>query len=96
VTHLAGQVEDHLVAAHEIVHRALLADVGDVDVHAVGDAVDIEQVAAVVVDERIDENKVTYQFCNQIMGSPSCWLLQHGAWLNRVHAHRLPIICRDE
>ena len=36
----------------------LLADVGDVDAHAVGDAVDVEQVAAVVGDQRVDEQHV--------------------------------------
>ena len=36
----------------------LLADVGDVDADAVLDAVDVEQVAAVVGDQRIDEQDV--------------------------------------
>ena len=36
----------------------LLADVGDVDAHAIGDAVDVEQVAAVVGDQRVDEQHV--------------------------------------
>ena len=38
VAHLTGEVEDHILAAHEIVHRALLPDVGDVHRHAVLDA----------------------------------------------------------
>ena len=58
VTDLAGEVEDDLPVAHQIVHRALLPDVGDVDAHAVGDAVDVEQVAAVVGDQRVDEQHV--------------------------------------
>ena len=58
VAHLPGEVEDDVAVAHEIVHRRLLADVGDVDAHAIGDAVDVEQVAAVVGDERIDEQHV--------------------------------------
>jgi hypothetical protein len=43
---------------HQVVHRALLAHVGDVDAHAVLDARDVEQVAAVVGDERVDEQHV--------------------------------------
>ena len=45
VAHLAGEVEDDLAIAHQMVHRAFLADVGDVDADAVGDAVDVEEVA---------------------------------------------------
>ena len=58
VAHLAREVEDDVAIAHEIVHRRLLADVGDVDVHAIGDAVDVEEVAAVVGDQRVDEQDV--------------------------------------
>ena len=58
VAHLAGEVEDDVAVAHEVVHRALLADVGDVDADAIGDAVDVEQVAAVVGDQRVDEQHV--------------------------------------
>ena len=36
----------------------LLPDVGDVDADAIGDAVDVEQVAAVVGDQRVDEQDV--------------------------------------
>ena len=36
----------------------LLAHVGDVDTHAIGNAVDVEQVAAVVGDERVDQQHV--------------------------------------
>jgi len=55
---LAGEVEDHGAVAHEVVHRALLTDVRDVDVQAVREAVDVEQIAAVVGDERIDQQDV--------------------------------------
>ena len=58
VADLAGEVEDDVAVAHQVVHRRLLADVGDVDAHAVGDAVDVEQVAAVVGDQRVDEQHV--------------------------------------
>ena len=47
-----------VVIAHQVVHRALLAHVGDVHAHAIRDAVDVEQVAAVVGDERVDEQDV--------------------------------------
>jgi hypothetical protein len=55
VAHLTREAEDDVAAAHEIVHRRLLADVGDVDLHAIGDAIDVEQVAAVVGDQRVDQ-----------------------------------------
>ncbi len=42
----------------EDVHRRLVADVGDVDAHAVLDAVDVEPVAAVVGIERVDNQHV--------------------------------------
>ncbi len=58
VAHLAGEVEDHRPVAHQVVHRRVLTDVRDVDVHAIGDAVDVEHVAAVVGDQRIDEEHV--------------------------------------
>ena len=51
VADLPGKIENHIVIAHQVVHGALLADVGDVDLEAVFDAVDVEQVPAVVADE---------------------------------------------
>ena len=58
VADLSGEIEDDLATAHEIVHRAGLAHVGDVDAHAIFDAGDVEQVAAVVGNQRIDEQDV--------------------------------------
>src|SRR5581483_6557027 len=58
VAHLAGEVEDDGAILHEVVHRALLPDVGDVDLDAVRDAVDVEQVAAVRGNQRVDEKDV--------------------------------------
>src|SRR6185295_15340971 len=58
VADLAGEAEDDVAIPDQIVHRRLLADVGDVHPHAIGDAVDVEQVAAVVGDERVDEQDV--------------------------------------
>ena len=47
-----------VAVAHQVVHRALLADVGDVDAQAIVDAVDVEQIAAVVGDQRVDQQHV--------------------------------------
>ena len=58
VADLAGEVEDHLAALHQVVHRAGLAHVGDVHRDAVLDAGDVEQVAAVVGNQRIDQQDV--------------------------------------
>ena len=58
VADLSRQAEDDIAIAHQVVHRRLLADVGDVDLHAIGDAVDVEQVAAVIGDQGIDEQHV--------------------------------------
>ncbi len=55
VTDLAGEVEDHVLAAHQIVHGAGLAHVGDVEPHAILHRLDVEQVAARIRDERVDE-----------------------------------------
>ena len=53
-----GQVEDDVPVAHQIVHRARLAHIRDVHAHAIGDAVDVEEVAAVVGNERVDDEDV--------------------------------------
>src|SRR5438132_1691297 len=45
VAHLAGEVEDHRAVADQVVHRRLLAHVGDVHAQSIGEAVDVEQVA---------------------------------------------------
>ena len=58
VADLPGEIEDDLAVAHEVVHRARLPDVGDVDAHAILDARDVEEVAAVVGNERVDEQDV--------------------------------------
>ena len=55
VADLAGQVEDHVGARHERVHGMRIAHVGDVDLYQVLDAGDVEAVAAVVGNERIDQ-----------------------------------------
>ena len=58
MAHLAGEVEDHLAVAHEVVHRAFLPDVGDVHADAVGDAVDVEEICARIRDQRIHQQHV--------------------------------------
>ena len=55
VTHLAGQVEDHVLVANQVVHGALLPDVGDIHTHPILDVSDVEQVPAVLGNQRIDE-----------------------------------------
>ena len=61
VADLPGEVEDDLLVLHQEVHRALVADVGDVHPYVTIDAVDVVQVAAVVGDERIDQQHVGAQ-----------------------------------
>ena len=46
VAHLAGEIEDDLAVAHEVIHRAFLTDIRDVDPHSIGDAIDVEKVGA--------------------------------------------------
>ena len=58
VTDLASEIEDDVPPGDEIVHRRLLADVGDVDAHPISDAIDVEQVAAVIRNERVDQQHV--------------------------------------
>ena len=66
---MPGQVEDHVGARHERVHGMRIAHVGDVDLHQVLDAGDVEAVAAVVGNERIDQQHArsqVYQAVRQI------------------------------
>jgi hypothetical protein len=58
VAHLPGEVEDHLAVLHEVIHRARLPDVGDVDLDAILDAGDVEQIAAILGDQRVDEQDI--------------------------------------
>ena len=58
VAHLAGQVEDHLARPYQVGHRRALPDIRDVDAQPILDAVDVEEIATVVVDERIDDQDV--------------------------------------
>src|SRR5205814_2444747 len=55
---LPRKIEDDVPIANERIHRRLLPDVGHVDVHSIGDAVDVEQVSAVIGNEGIDEQHV--------------------------------------
>ncbi len=58
VAHLAGEIEDDLAIAHQVVHRAFLAHVGDVHPDLVGDAVDVEEVRAGVGNERVHQQHI--------------------------------------
>ncbi len=58
VAHLAREIEDDVAIADEIVHCRLLADIGDVDAHAISDAVDVEQIAAVVGNQRVYQQDI--------------------------------------
>ena len=60
VAHLAGQVEQHLLAAHQVLH-AVAAHVGDVDADLVLVAVEVEQVAAVVGQQAVDRGHLRAQ-----------------------------------
>ena len=42
MTDLTREIEDDLAIPHQVVHRAGLPDVGDVDADPVRDAVDVE------------------------------------------------------
>ena len=57
VAHLAGEVEEHLLPAHEVLH-AVPAHVGDVDADLVLVAGEVEQVAAVVGQQAVDRGHV--------------------------------------
>ena len=58
VADLAGEVENHVAALHQVIHRARLPHIGDVDRHLVFNAGDVEQVAAVLGNQRVDEQHV--------------------------------------
>ncbi len=58
VAHLPGEVEDDLPVSHQVVHGALLANVCDVDPQSGFEAGNVEQVAAVIGDERVNEQDV--------------------------------------
>ena len=55
VADLPSEVEDIVLVLHQEVHGGLGAYVGDVDAHAVLNARDVEGVAAVLGDKRIDQ-----------------------------------------
>ena len=61
VTDLPREIEDDLLVAHQILHRAGVAHVGDVHSHGVAYRCNIEQVAPVVGNQRVDEQDVGAQ-----------------------------------
>ena len=60
VADLAGQVEQHLLAAHQVLH-AVAAHVGDVDADLVLVAVEVEEVAPVVGQQAVDRGHARAQ-----------------------------------
>src|SRR5712691_11920026 len=58
VARLPGQVEEHVTAAHELAHAVLVPNVGDIDGDVLLDARHVEEVAAVLRDERVHEDDV--------------------------------------
>ena len=61
VARLAGEVEEIVLLSNEVAQAVLVADVRDVDVDRVLDSRDVEQIAAVLVDERVDERDLAPQ-----------------------------------
>ena len=55
VAGLPGQVEEIVLALHQVVHAVRVAHIGDVDPHPVLDAGDVEQVAAVFRDQAVHQ-----------------------------------------
>ena len=55
VVHLAGQVEDEFLVAHQLVHRVGVADVGDVEVEATAHRLEVVAVGAVPRQEVVDD-----------------------------------------
>ena len=55
VADLAGQVEDHILALNQGAHGIGVAHVGNVDLQAIFVAGDVEAIAAIVGDERVDQ-----------------------------------------
>lgn len=53
VTHLAREIEDHVLALDQVFH-GMAAHVGDVDAHLVLVAIEVEQVPAIIGKEQID------------------------------------------
>ena len=62
VADLTGQVKEVVLPLYQVVHAGAIADVGDVDPHQVLDIGDIEQVATILRDERIDDKHLGPQF----------------------------------
>ena len=58
---LTREVENHVPPADEVIHGALLADVGDVHAQSIGQTVYIEQVAAVLRDQGVDQEDARAQ-----------------------------------
>jgi hypothetical protein len=61
VANLPGQIEDEVLPLHQIAQPMLVAHVGDVDPQPIFEAVDVEDVAAVLRDQRIEDQHLRAQ-----------------------------------
>ena len=61
MAHLSREVEDERLPAHEVIHAVLVAHVGNVDLEAVFQPGHVEQLAAVLGDERVDDGDARAQ-----------------------------------
>ena len=62
VAGLAGEIEEVILAPHQVSEAVFVAHVGDVDAHVIFDAGDVEQVAAVFGNEAVDERDLRAVF----------------------------------
>ncbi len=58
VADLAGEIEDDVLILDEHVHRVSVAQIGDVHANPILEAADVEVVAAVVGEQRVDQQNV--------------------------------------
>jgi len=59
VARLPGEVEEHVLASDELAHAVLVADVGDIDRDVFLDSADVEEVAAVLGDQGVDQHDLS-------------------------------------
>ena len=56
VEHRFHSIEEELVILHEVAHAVLVAHIGDIDLHAVLDPGDVEQITAILRDEAVEQS----------------------------------------
>ena len=62
MAHLGGQMEDEVLALHQVVHSVPIPDVGDIELHPVADRGDVEEVPAVGRDHGVDQGHTRAEF----------------------------------